>query len=409
MTNVLEVWLEGRHVGRFAAEGDDSVAFVYDNDAPETPISLSLPRERQATRSAARNFLDNLLPDQAETRSRMATAYGAESTSTLDLLARAGGDVAGGLVLLPEGQDLTNSFLELNPASDREIAERISAIKRDQDAWVPSDRPARFSLAGSQGKFALAKMDGGWYWSNATIPSTHIIKPARPELPGLEQVEAASLNLAETIGLKAPAASVLSVQGHTAYLVERFDRVPGTSVAQRIHGEDFAQAMGASPEAKYGLTAVQAIQMLTTADPTNELSYGFVEQLTFNVLLGNADAHAKNYSLLLRPTGIELAPMYDVVPVGLYPIYDQDLAMRIAGAHRPQAADLSHWRKLARKAHLDEDRVADLVTGVAERLAEHNGSAWELLDEVQAEAMRATVERNTDKTLAPDSETNLLS
>ncbi len=101
--------------------------------------------------------------------------------------------------------------------------------------------------------------------------------------------------------------------------------------------------------------------------------------------------------------------MYDVVPVGLYPIYDQDLAMRIAGAHRPQGADLSHWRKLARKAHLDEDRVADLVTGVAERLAEHNGSAWELLDEVQAEAMRATVKRNTDKILAPDSETNLRS
>jgi serine/threonine-protein kinase HipA len=139
----------------------------------------------------------------------MATAYGAESTSTLDLLARAGGDVAGGLVLLPEGQDLANSFLELNPASDREIAERISAIKSDQDAWVPSDRPARFSLAGSQGKFALAKMDGGWCWSHANIPSTHIIKPARPELPGLEQVEAASLNLAETIGLKTPAASVL--------------------------------------------------------------------------------------------------------------------------------------------------------------------------------------------------------
>lgn len=96
-----------------------------------------------------------------------------------------------------------------------------------------------------------------------------------------------------------------------------------------------------------------------------------------------------------------LAPLYDVVPVGFYPVYDQDLAMKIAGARRPQAAGLSHWRKLARKAQLGEDRVVDLVAGVAERTAEHNHTAWELLDEPQAEAMRVTVSRNTDTNLAP--------
>ena len=104
-----------------------------------------------------------------------------------------------------------------------------------------------------------------------------------------------------------------------------------------------------------------------------------------------------------------LAPLYDVVPVGLYPVYDQDLAMKIVGARRPEAAGVSHWRKLARRAELDEDRVADLVTGIAEGLAERNDIAWDSLDRGQAEAMRMTVNRNTEKILSPvlDSEENL--
>lgn len=402
MTNVLEAWLEGEHVGRFTV-ANNIIAFVYDGDAPETPISLSLPRDRPAMRLAAQNFLDNLLPDQAETRARMATAYGAASSSTLDLLARAGGDVAGGLVLLPEGQSLTVDLPELNPALDRDVAERIAAIKRDHDAWIPSGRGARFSLAGSQGKFALAQVDGDWYWSNSTVPSTHIIKPARPERQGLEQAEVASLTLAAAIGLDAPVASVLEAQDQTAYLVERFDRLPGTLFAHRLHGEDFAQAHGVGPATKYHLTAAQAVRMLTSADNSNELSYRFIQQLAFNVMLGNADAHAKNYSLLLRPAGIELAPLYDVVPVGLYPVFEQNLAMRISGARRPKAVNISHWRKLARTADLDEDRVAKLVNGIAERLAEHNDSAWGSLNEDQAKAMRATVNQNTGKILSPKS------
>lgn len=178
--------------------------------------------------------------------------------------------------------------------------------------------------------------------------------------PGLELVEVASFTLAAAIDLATPAAFVLTM----------FDP-----------------------------TALHSIYMFTAADSSNELSYWFVQQFAFTVLLGHADAHTKNFSLLLRPTGIVLAPLYDVVPVGLYPVYDQDLTMKIGGARRPQAAGISHWRKLARRVDLDEDRVADLVTGIAEGLAERNEFAWDLLDRVQSEAMRTTVNRNTEKVL----------
>ena len=92
----------------------------------------------------------------------MAAAFGAASVDTFDLLAKAGGDIAGGLVLLPERQEPQAAVPVLDPAFSGDIAERIAAIKRDPDAWADEQTPARFSLAGTQGKFALARLDEDW-------------------------------------------------------------------------------------------------------------------------------------------------------------------------------------------------------------------------------------------------------
>ena len=401
MNTVLEAWLEGTHVGRFVQDEDQAVTFDYDADATGTPISLSLPRERPATRKAAANFLANLLPDQDEVRARMARVYESASVSTFDLLAKAGGDVAGGLVLLPEGESFPTGAPELNPALDRDLADRIASIKRDPIAWVSSEERSRFSLAGTQGKFALAEVDGEWYWSNASLASTHIVKPARPELRGLEEAEAAALQLAANIGVRAPRAGVLRVADQTAFIIERFDREAGHPFAKRLHAEDLAQATGVGPGSKYDMTAVQALRLIATVDHEQQIAYAFVRQLAYNTVLGNSDAHAKNYSMLLRPAGVELAPLYDVVPVGLYPEFNQELAMDISGARRAQAVTLDHWRKFARTAVLDTDAVIAIVTDVAQRVAEHADSAWDALDDDQRQAMKEISLRNTGHILHP--------
>ncbi len=90
MNTRLEAWLEGRHVGSFIEAADGTISFAYAADAPPTPISLSLPHDGRPTRKAAANFLANLLPDEERARARMASTYGARSTGTLDLLAKAG-------------------------------------------------------------------------------------------------------------------------------------------------------------------------------------------------------------------------------------------------------------------------------------------------------------------------------
>lgn len=397
MTRYLEAWFENLHVGQFIVDADATV-FRYDDDAPETPISLSLPRDGSATRRAATNFLENLLPDHEHTRVRLAATYGARSTETVDLLQKAGGDIAGGLVLLPAGTEPKTIAAEMNPALDRDIADRIRSIKHDPDSWAPDDLPARFSLAGTQGKFAIASIDGDWFWSNAAIPSTHIVKPGRPDLRGVEDAELAALNLAHAVGVSAPSARVLRVADQHAFAVERFDRaVQSGPLPRRLHAEDLAQARGISPDNKYGVTARQVIDTLRPVDPSGTLVTSFLTQLAFNTLVGNADAHAKNYSILLGQNGITFAPIYDVVPVGPYPAYDHKLAMRIAGARMAVEVTIAHWRKLARTSGLDEDIVTHLVVNMARNILEHNDGAWDDLHPDQREVVRTAVARHAER------------
>ena len=391
--SALDAYLEGVFYGTFDMPETGPATFAYAESAPESPISLSLPRHGRATRAAATNFLENLLPDRTAARERMADALGAESTSAFDLLAGAGGDVAGGLVLVRADEPVPVGPTRLDPALERDVAGRISALKNDPDAWLPTDAPARFSLAGSQAKFALAVVDGEWYWSNYSLPSTHIIKPANPRMLDLELAEAETLQLAADAGLRASVGSVLRAADQTAFITERFDRVPGDGiVAQRVHAEDFAQATGLATDRKYHMTAKQAIELMGTAG--DGLAYEFVTQLVFNTLIGNADAHAKNYSILMRPSGIELAPLYDAVPVSLYPSYDQNLAMDISGARRPAAVTLDHWRRLATSSGLDADRVEIRVLQVAAGVEENLDDAWPSLQPSVRDELRAFVTRN---------------
>ena len=398
MTRRLEAWLDGGHVGQFIIDGDTTY-FRYDTDAPDTPISLSLPRTGTATKRAAANFLENLLPDHEHTRVRLAATYGARSTDTVELLEKAGGDIAGGLVLVPEGTEPVSAAAELNPAVDRDVADRIRSIKHDPDAWAPRNLPARFSLAGTQGKFAIASVDGDWYWSNASLPSTHIVKPGRPDLRCVEDAEVAALRLARAAGIGAPAANILRVDDQHAFIVERFDRIrdPGVPIPRRLHAEDLAQARGLNPDRKYGVTARQGVESLRPVDTSGKLVRTFLMQLAFNALVGNADAHAKNYSILLQQNTISVAPMYDVVPVGLYPSYDQKLAMRIGGARFAAEVTIHHWRKLARTSGLDENEVTDVVVGVATRVLEHNDTSWDTLADNQRNIVRDSIARNAER------------
>lgn len=392
----LEAWWQGRHIGHFLMDGS-TVSFEYDDDAPEFSISLSLPRHDRHSKRGAENFLGNLLPDNARAREALARSYGASSTSPFSLLERAGGDVSGGVLLLPEGAS-PPSERRLTPASETEIANRIEMIRRDEAAWTHPDIPARFSLGGYQGKFAAARVGDDWYWSNSTVPSTHIFKPEPTERArGLERAEAATLALANEVGIEAAHAEVMRFGGQTTFATERFDRDASGEIASRVHAEDMAQVLGRDPSDKYKIGALAVTRALEPHDPDGSIRREFIRQLAFNTMVGNADAHAKNYSVLLDEGPLRMSPIYDSAPLGIYPQYSQELAMSVSGADYPAAADAPHWRKIAFRSGVDPEAVLNDVTLIAEGIAERADTAWVSLDDDHAEVARNAVLRNTKK------------
>ncbi|MFT4189119.1 MAG: HipA domain-containing protein [Aeromicrobium sp.] len=304
-------------------------------------------------------FLDNLLPDDPEVRRRWARERGLTSDDPATLLAEFGEDAAGSYVRTGERTEAS----PLVEATEADIAARIAALATDDTAWLPPDVRTRFTLAGAQGKFTLTRIDGQWFWPTAEHASTHIVKPPSQRHRRIEVFEHASLELARTVGLEASHSKVTTFHGRPAFVVERWDRHDG----QRLPAVDLNQALGRPTADKYRVTAPEVARFLAPLG----LAGDFVRQLAFNTAMGNADAHAKNYSLLLDREQPRLAPLYDTVPVYFWPAYDHRFAMPVGKARRPMDLTVRNWRLFAEHSGLPADDVLHQAFTVMRDVAEH--------------------------------------
>ena len=153
--------------------------------------------------------------------------------------------------------------------------------------------------------------------------------------------------LARAMGLDAAPAEIRRVQGQPFLLVQRYDRLavqPSNAqqtpaATQRLHQEDFCQALGVPPELKYqnegGPDLTQAFALVRSATrPSAPQLIKLLDFVLFNALIGNHDAHAKNFSLLYTPLGAVLAPMYDALCTAAYPDLSDRMAMKIGSKYR---------------------------------------------------------------------------
>ena len=368
MSEVLECWLHGTHVGRFERQTGRAARLVYDADATRV-VSLSLPIDAPAPDGAAEHYLRGLLPEDPVALRDMMRASGATSTDTFELLRQVGGDVAGAVQLTAPGSE-PRSDPDHEPliASTSDIGARIAGIKaRPTASAFAGDWPLRFSLAGAQAKFALARIGGSWYRPDAQTPSTHIVKPGAARNKHIEAFEARAMDLVRRAGFAVPQARVAHFDDQSAYVVERFDReLMPSGFSRRLHVEDLQQALGRDPEGKYLTSPADAIALLRHHD--SELAYCFVEQLAINTAIGNADAHAKNYSIMLENEP-RLSPLYDLVPLGAYPQYSQRLTMPIGSRRHTGNITLKDWNALAVDCDLEPDHVVSIVSDVNQRLS----------------------------------------
>jgi len=239
------------------------------------------------------------------------------------LLAAVGAECAGAVQVLPEGRSPAESATQGPALADADVAALLQDLPRHP---LGVGEGVRLSLAGVQDKLLLTRQGGRWHRPGAGQPSTHILKPQPRAFPDLVEAELFGLRFARAVGAEAASARaatfgerrVLVVERYDR-VVERYDRVVRDGRVRRVHQEDFCQAGGRAPEQKYeadggpGWRDVAGILRRVAHDPRRDL-LELVRAVAITVLVGNADAHARNLSLLLGPEGHRLGPLYDVVP-----------------------------------------------------------------------------------------------
>ena len=141
----------------------------------------------------------------------------------------------------------------------------------------------------------------------AAVPENEFVMLELARAVGLQVLTVRLLPVADIRGLPT---DIARMKG-SALAVERFDRAGG---CRRIHMEDFAQVFGLFPEDKCGHRSYANIASVLWAEAGEADTYEFIRRLVFSVLIGNADMHLKNWSLLY-PDGRApiLSPAYDFV------------------------------------------------------------------------------------------------
>ncbi|MFP1130286.1 HipA domain-containing protein [Asticcacaulis sp. W401b] len=397
MTSQVAVWFDALHVGDVVVAPDGALTFVYSEKWLATngafPLSTTLPLARtHYPPEVISPWLANLLPEEEQLR-LLTLTLGLDQADTLALLQEIGGDTAGALSFGAPSERAAWTYTPLTAFYG--VDDPVVALDRHFDdlqrrPFLAGEDGVRLSLAGGQKKSALAVLnsrgepvlrlptDGDVLAIPRNgAPSTVILKPDNPNLPGIVENETYCLHLARAIGLTSAQASILSVGRRNAICVLRYDRRIGRNGLQRVHQEDFAQANGVPPGKKYERGTVAGPNLASLLTTGRHLSaadaLSLLDYVIFNILIANTDAHAKNYSLLL-PVGAapRLAPLYDVSTVLPWPNVVQYFAQNLAGKKRkPGDIDARHWDRIAESVGYRPADVRARVTELVDRLVAH--------------------------------------
>jgi len=285
--------------------------------------------------SQCRPFFAGLLPEESQ-RDMIAGALGISKGNDFAFLDALGGDVAGALSLWPEGT--VPPALEPEgappPLSDDELIELLETLPKRP--LLAGREGLRLSLAGAQTKLPVVLVDDRVALPVPGQPTTHILKPAIARFPHTTENEALVMMLAAAVGLPVAPVAARTVGGRPHLLVTRYDRrFDASGRAHRLHQEDFCQALGIPPERKYavegGPTFKAGFDLLRRATTVPAVAVlAFLDAAIFNLIVGNADAHGKNFSLLYQAAGVTLAPFYDLLSTVAHPDLSPNLAMKIA-------------------------------------------------------------------------------
>lgn len=376
----LDVYLHNDLAGRLILRDSGRMAFAYvetwlDN-ANAAPLSHSLPlRAETFSQGECEPFFGGLLPE-ADNRRLVARLLHISEHNDFALLERIGGECAGAVSLLPAGTPAGQDE-RLQRITNEDLA--VALAELPQRPLLVGTDALRLSLAGAQDKLAVRLEDGHLHLPLGAAASTHIIKPAIAGFDGLVFNEAFCLLLASASGLPAARCRVGNAGGIDYLLVERFDRLRGEDgKVRRIHQEDFCQALGIRTDRKYqndgGPSLRQCFAMLrqTSSAPVLDLAT-LLNAVVFNLIVGNHDAHGKNFTLLRTPDQVRLAPVYDLVCTAMFVGLNAGMAMRIGRQTDSMHVSTADLERMAKDAGLAPplaiESVRKLVATIRRQIA----------------------------------------
>jgi serine/threonine-protein kinase HipA len=385
LTKTLNVWWADETVGVLTIDRYGEMAFAYAPewiaDAGKPALSFSLPkREEPFNRRECRPFFEGLLPEESQ-RVAVAGALGVSQGNEFKLLTELGGEVAGALTLWPEGETppAPTAVAQNEPLSETALVKLLDELPARP--FLAGREGLRLSLAGAQSKIPVVLVKNRIALPAPGEATSHILKPPIGRFAGTTENEAFAMRLAKKIGLSVADVEIRRTGDRSFLLVERYDRVRDAGgVLRRLHQEDFCQALGYTSDRKYaadgGPIFRDCFDLLRRAAsrPAVEVLKLF-DAAIFNLIIGNADAHAKNYGLLYRENGsIELAPLYDLLSTVYYPELSPRLAMKIAKRNTLEELKAPDWEKFAEETGLAlrfiRTRAKELTDAVSESIGE---------------------------------------
>lgn len=373
MTKALyAVLLHGQHVGSLQQTGEHTT-FVFDQDYWERPDRPVLgrwfedhPRKRPHATRAVPPWFSNLLPE-GRLRALVARELGVSTYQEMDLLARLGQDLPGAVAVVPEGRFEAGARL-------------ADSLPAERGLLPTSTGPRRASLAGMALKFSMSRQGDRLVVPAHGEHGDWIVKIPDQSYPDLPDNELSVMTLAQKIGIEVPEARLwhrdsidsLGPGAWTcpqdyAYAVRRFDR----SDEGPVHIEDFAQVLG-----RYGLgegkykSKVETVAGLAYRGYDHGSLREMVRRSVFNLLVGNGDAHLKNWSLIYPDKKkARLSPAYDLVCTAAYPNH-AELGLTFFGAQRLEQVSGWHFAQLQEQLGAEKADVLDVVDQTLEAFME---------------------------------------
>ncbi len=306
-----------RIAGTLAETASGGSRFTYSELWTEA-IACSLPVDRREHEWATglHPFFQHLGPEGWLRERQARTGHLAEEDD-FGLLLRYGADCIGAVGVRPHDPSFAaGPAVELTASPGRTVSgiqKKLLAVR---------DAEGRFHAAGPEGV------------------APYIAKFNSEALPTLVRNEALTLRwlravLGDAEVTKSELATLVDLN-ETGLIVTRFDRTEG---GEKLRLEDFAQILNRPRGRDFGgkydgsYEEVAAVIREHSARAQIDLARLFRRIVAF-VLVGNADAHLKNFSLLETPEGLRLSPAYDVVNTVIYPGYDQEFALALGDARK---------------------------------------------------------------------------